>query len=139
MGSDSFKVLAAAPRLCFREQIVEIERPREHRKATLRGPRPLLRRAVPIKLNTVFIRVAEVKCFTDPVIGRAVELDTCPPQALERIGQFRAVWVENRHMKQPRGAARRRRASAALPRVEPDVMMIATGGDEGGLAPVPLH
>ena len=36
-------------------------------------------------------------------------------------------------------AGGRRRGAAAFPGVEPDVMMVAAGGDESGLLPQALH
>src|SRR6476619_3791563 len=114
--------LAATLRLCFREQTVEVEGAREHFKFAVSPPRPLLARAVPIKLDAVLIGIAQVKRFADAVIGRAIELHARTKQALERVGEFRARWVEDRHVIQTGCAARRRRASATFPSVEPDVV-----------------
>lgn len=62
----------AGLRLCFREQTVEVERAREHSKSAIGDPRSLVARTVPVKLDTVFVRIAEIKRFADAVVGRAV-------------------------------------------------------------------
>ena len=132
-------VLATAGNLCFNEQSVEIERARKHFNSAIDSPRPLVARPVPVKLDPVFIGIAQIERFAHAVVRRAIELNTCAEKTLERVGEFRARRVEDRHVIQPGCPVRRRRASAALPRIEPDVMVIATGRDECRLASVALR
>src|ERR1700674_32330 len=73
------------------------------------------------------------------MIGGAVERDVSRGQSSQRIGQRGARRIESREMKQAGAIRRRRRTAGALPRIQPDVMMIATGGNERGLLAGALH
>ena len=55
------------------EQGVEIERARVHREITGCGSGPLIAWAVPVKLDTVLIGIAEVERLTYAVVGGSVE------------------------------------------------------------------
>jgi hypothetical protein len=60
--------LVAASRLCFSEQIVEIERAREHFQCAIGRPRPLFARAIPVKFDAVVVGIAQIKRFAHPVV-----------------------------------------------------------------------
>ena len=59
--------------------------------------------------------------------------------AVQRVGQRRPGRIEDRGVKQPGGARRRRMAAFALPGVEADVVVIAAGRDERRAGAHPLH
>ena len=65
-----------------------------------------------------------------PVVRRAVERDTCADQALKRVSQLRARWIENREMIESSGAWRRRRPAETLPRIQADMVMIPARRNE---------
>ena len=56
----------------------------------------------------------------------------------ERVGERRAGRVEDGEVVEPGRAGRGRRAAFALPGVQPDVVMVAAGRDEGGARAVAL-
>ena len=112
------------------EQVVEIERTREHFHATGSRARPLFARAIPIQFDAVFVWIAEIERFAHAVVGRAVERDTRPDQALKRVSQLRAGWIENREMIESSGAWRRRRPAETLPRIQADMVMIPARRNE---------
>ena len=58
-----------------------------------------------------------------------------PPQ---RVGERRPVGIEDREVEEPRMAGRRRRAAAALPCVQADVVVIAARRDERRVLAHPL-
>src|SRR4051794_16998988 len=115
------------------QQIVKIKPLREHRKLAVGAARPLFLRAVPVKLDAVVVGVAQIKRFADAVVGGTFERNSCGDEPTERVGQRRARGVEDCEMVEARGAGLRRLAATAFPGVEADVMVIATGRDEGGL------
>ena len=73
------------------------------------------------------------------MVGGAVERDAGGHQPAQRVGEVAARRVEDRGVEEPGMAARRRGAAEALPGVEPDVVVVAAGRDEGGLGAVLLH
>jgi len=60
----------------------------EHLDFTLLGSRPLLRRAIPIKLNPVAVRVAQIQGLAYPVIGCSLQGNARLYQPSQRIGQI---------------------------------------------------
>jgi hypothetical protein len=113
-----------------------IEPAREHGKAAVGIARPFLRPSIPIKFDAVLVRIAQVQGLADAVIAGAIEENVCAPHPVQRIGKRGACWIEDRGG----GIARSfpapwRRAAPALPRVQSDVVMIPTGGNERGLVP----
>src|SRR6266540_7112652 len=95
--------------------------------------RPFLLRPVPVKLDSVLIRVCEVERLTHRVIRRAMQRDARLPQAPKCLGQCAAARIANCEMVEPGRSRRRRGTTLRLPRVQPDVMVVAARGDEGGL------
>jgi hypothetical protein len=57
----------------FGKQRVEIERAGKHAERPIDGPWPLLARTIPVEFNAVVIGIAQVKGFTDSVVGSAIE------------------------------------------------------------------
>ena len=56
----------------------------------------------------------------------------------QRVGERGPVGIEDREVEETRVAGRRRRAAAALPRVQADVVVIVARGDEGRVLAHPL-
>src|SRR6185295_12209220 len=61
--------------VCQSEQALQVQTPSEHRQLTLGRARPLPVGTIPIQLDAVAIRVAQVERFADAVVGSAVQLD----------------------------------------------------------------
>src|SRR5687767_1777668 len=89
--------------------------------------RPLVLRTVPIELDAVLVRIAQIERLADAVIGRAVELDAGRDKAAQSIRERSPRRIEDRGVIEPGRAARGRRAALALPGVERDVVVIAPG------------
>lgn len=68
-----------------------------------------------------------------------IQRDARTDQSAQRIGKARARGVQDRHVVQPRRSWRRRRPAFALPRVQPDVMVITSRREKGRLRPVSLR
>ena len=79
------------------------------------------------------------KRFADAVIAGAIELDSRLNHPIQRIGQRRAGRIENRGVKQPGGARRRRMAAFAFPGVQSDMVVIAAGRNERRAGTHSLH
>ena len=58
--------------------------------------------------------------------------------SLERVRQGSPIGVANRQVIEAGAARRRRRASFALPGIQPNVVVVPTGGHERRLGPQPL-
>ena len=111
---------------------------REHRKPADRIARPLPGRTIPIKLDSIFVRIAQIKRLAHAVIRGAIERDSRGDQAPQRIRQRGAGRIKNRDVKQSRAAGRRRQAAFALPRVQADMMVVAARREECRLRSVTL-
>ena len=109
---------------CFRKQAVEIEGMRKHVQCSIRSARPRIARPIPVKLDAVFVGIAQVKRFAHAVIRGAIEGNAGPLHAHQRIGQFRPRGIKNRGVKKPRASRWRRRTAQAFPRIQAEVMMI---------------
>src|SRR5215471_9510173 len=105
------------------EQRDQIERRGKHRKLAVRIARPLLARAIPIKLDAVVIRIAQIERFAHAVIGSALERNLGRHQTPQRVGECGAARIEHGQMIEPGAARRRWIAAAAFPGIEPDVMV----------------
>ena len=70
------------------------------------------------------------------MIGSAIQSDTGADDSLESVRQLGPSGVKNCHMVKPSAAGGGRRAAETFPGVEPEVVVIASGRDEGGAAPV---
>src|SRR5665213_288508 len=121
------------------QQILQIEAMREHRERSVRCPRPLFFRPVPIKLDAVLVGIAQVKRLADAVVAGAVKRNAGADHAMERIRQRGPARIEDGGVIEPRRSRRRRTAAFALPGVQADVVMIAAGRNEGRLQTPALH
>lgn len=112
------------------KQAIEVEWPRIHGETSVRHPRPLLRRSIPIELDTILIGISQIQSFADAVIGCAVENDTRRGDATKRVGKLGPGWIQDGEMVQARGSGGRRRAPTTFPGIQPNVVVIAAGRDE---------
>ena len=142
----AFLLPSAAQQVCARRAVIRlaaaIPGPAaavDHGERAVGIPRPFLLRPVPVELDAVLVRIAEIERFADAVVARAVELDAGLDQPAERIGERGARRVEDGDVVEPGRAGGRRRAAFALPGVQADVVMIAAGRDEGGARAVALR
>ena len=103
------------------------------------APRPSFLGAIPIELDAVLVGIAQIERFRDPVVAGAVERDAGRDQPAQRIGELGPRRIEDGEMVEAGRAGRRRLPAGALPGVQPDMVMIAAGRDEGRLRPVALH
>lgn len=100
---------------------------------------PEIPRSIPVKFDSVFVRIAQVERLAYTVITRAIERDSSRHQPPQRITERRTRGIQNREMKQTRAARRRRCSTGTFPRVETDMMMISASRDECRLRPEALH
>jgi hypothetical protein len=89
-------------------------------------------REIPVEFNAITIRVAEVECLADTVIGCAVEPNFRSDKTIKGAGEFGSCRVENCEVKQARCARGWRLTAKALPGVDADVMMIAASRKKRG-------
>ena len=68
------------------EQFFKVKGRGDHGKLTLRCARPLRFRAVPVKLDTIAVRVAEIERLADAMIGSAFERNVGENQATKGVG-----------------------------------------------------
>src|ERR1051326_7931428 len=101
--------------------------------------RPLGLRPVAVEFDAVLVGIAQIERLADAVVAGAVELDAGGQHAMQRIGQRGTVGIEDSGVKQAGRAGRRWMAALAFPGIEPDVVMIAAGGNESRLIAVALH
>jgi hypothetical protein len=139
---DSFKIgghRALLYRVCIAEESIQIQGPCIHYDRTIGIVRPFVFRAIPVKLQPVLIGIAEVKCFTHPVITRAFEWNLGCKQPAERVAEPRSIGIKNSNVKQTRAAGRRWRTAETFPRVQSDVMMISPSRNKRCFCPPALH
>lgn len=106
------------------QEIFQVQRLGIHGQSAVGGEGPGRLGFVPIKLNAVLIRIAEIKSFADSVIRCPLEGNACPDQSLQGIGKFGPGGIKDGEMKEPRSPGGGGMTSLALPRIESDVMMI---------------
>src|SRR6185503_13227562 len=116
--------------LAFAQQRLQIQPPREHCELTVGGARPLRLRPVPVQLDAVLVGIAKVERLADAMVRGAVERNAGLQHSSKRVGELRSRRIENRRVIETGGARRRRRAAKTLPRVQPDVVVIAAGGQK---------
>jgi hypothetical protein len=80
----------------------------------------------------------QIQSLTNAVIRCAVEWDSRVDQSSQGDGEICACGVKDCKVVETSRAGRRWGTTAAFPGVEPDVMMVASGGKKGGLVTVPL-
>jgi hypothetical protein len=103
--------LTRGPLLGFCQECLHVERLREHPERAVLVSRPLLPRPVPVELEAVAVRIAEVEGFGDAVVGGAVEPDPSFDEPAERVGEALAIRVPDRGVVEA-GVTGRRRSAA---------------------------
>src|SRR6202167_2409413 len=126
-------------RLGSGEKRHEIEMPGVHGKLSVGRARPDFAGPVPVKLDAVFIGIAQIECFADALIGSAVERTFGFDQPAQRIAQSGPRRVKDREMIKAGRSLWRRRPTAAFPGAEPNVMMITAGRNKCRLPAEPLR
>src|SRR5882724_3197964 len=109
------------------KQPIEIKRPCKHLELAFRVPWPLFFRSIPIQLDAISVRIAQIKRFTDAMVGCAFEWNVCFHQSLKRVSEFSACRIEDCQMIQTGMALRRGRTARAFPRVQADMMVVTAG------------
>jgi hypothetical protein len=77
------------------KEIVEIERAREHGKATVWIARPIRRLPIPIKFHAVLVEIAQVQCLADAMVASGIETNARAAQPVQRIGKRCARGIED--------------------------------------------
>ena len=76
---------------------------------------------------------AEYERFADSMVTRSVERNMHIEDAAQSVGEFCPGGIDDQRDGTSRYSRRRWRSAQALPRVEPDVVMVVTGGQKGRL------
>ncbi len=112
------------------EQAREVERLSAERDRPV-AARPLAGVPVPGQLDPVEIWIVQIDGLVGAVIRRPVDRPAMIEQAFERDGQIFARRIVDGEMVQASRAGGGEWPVLALPGVEPDVVVVATGGEEG--------
>src|SRR6266536_1030768 len=115
------------------QQGLEVEGVGGHPQLAVGPARPLLPGAVAVELDAVAVGVVEVDRLAHPVVGGARDARARLEDPAQGVGQAPAVGIEDGVVVKPGAAGGRRGSVPALPGVEAKVMVIAAGGEEGGL------
>ena len=99
---------------------------------------PALPWPIPVGLDPVPVGIPKIEGFADPMIGGPLQGNTVPSQTTEGPGQIFPPGIPESHMVEARGPGWRGSAPFRLPGVQPDVVVIAPGAEEGGPPAVPL-
>lgn len=91
-------------------------------------------RTVPIKFHPVLIRITQVQGLAHSMVCDTLERDLVLHQTGISTSQVPPLRVQNRKVVETATANRCRRTLCTLPGVEPDVVMVSTGGEKGGRA-----
>src|SRR3989449_1142543 len=118
------------------QQALEIQRPRRHGDGAVGGPGPFALWSVAVQLDAVAVGVPQVDRFADAVVGCSFERHSGIEHAAHSPGEGLAVRVENREVVQTRRAPGRCGGPTPRPRVEPDVVMVASRREKHGVPPV---
>ena len=121
------------------QQAIEVEWPSEHRQRAFGRAGPLFFGSIPIKLYSISVRIAQIKRFTDSVIGGTFQWNFCLDETAQGVGEFLPRWIKNRQMIKTRRARRWWRPTGAFPRVQTDVMVIASSREKRCFLSVPLR
>jgi hypothetical protein len=119
------------------EQPFQIQRPGVHHNLAGRSTRPFASRPIAVQLHAVLVGVGQIKRLADAVIGRTLQGNTGALEPLKGIGKRGTRGIPDGHVVQPRASLGRRRSSPAFPRIQRDVMVVASGADECGARPIP--
>ena len=121
------------------QQGPEIEPLRRHLQRTVGISRPLAARPIPVELEAVAIRVAQIERLADAVIAGAVERHRGVAKPAQRVAERGPIRVADRKVIETGRPRRGRSAALALPGVQADVVVIAAGAQEGGRLSHPLR
>ena len=119
--------------LSFGQQRIQIKWVCIHVELTIRSHWPLVLGTVPIQLHAILVRIAKIKRLADAVVSGSIKVDARMLKAQQRIRQISTRRVKNGQMIEPRASGRRRFATQTFPRVEADMVVIATGGNKCSL------
>src|SRR5258706_14266260 len=97
------------------KQRLKMEWARKHREPACRIARPCCFRAVPIQLDAVAVRIAQVERLAHAVIARAFERNPGGRETPQRIRERRARGIKDRQMIKPGGSVRRWLPAGAVP------------------------
>jgi hypothetical protein len=114
------------------QEPLKLQRPRIHRQATLRVHRPLLPRTIPVELDAVLIRIAQIERLAYSVIRRPIQPHLRVDQAIERITQRCTRRVYQRQVIEPGCSWSRMRSAQTFPGIQPNVMVVSARRDECG-------
>ena len=95
--------------------------------------KPKFSRAVPVQFDPILIGIAEIQGFAHSMGNRSVDRDPGRFQAPEGVAQPAPLCVHDSEMEKPGRVLRRRRAVAALPRIDAYIVVVAFVGEERGL------
>jgi hypothetical protein len=114
------------------QQRGEIETLGGHLERSVGVARPFGARPVAVELQSVAVRIAEVEGLAHAVVACAVELNASRAQPAKRVTERGPIGVADGEVIQPGGPWRRRPAALAFPGIQPDVMVVSPGAQEGG-------
>ena len=117
---------------------VEIERLGHHLERAIGASWPVPLWAIPVELDTIPIGVAQIEGFAHAVVAGAFEWNACLIEPKQRRAERRAIRIPDRQVIQTGRSSCGWLAAAALPCVETDVMVVATGAEKRRAAPHPL-
>jgi hypothetical protein len=118
--------------LCLCQQTIDIEGFGEDLQLPIWKTRPLFPGTIPTELNAILVGITQVKRFTHPMIGGAIELDTGADHAPEGIAQVGTSRIKNGNMIKTSRSRWWRGTLSAFPSIKTDVMMIAPGRNKSG-------
>jgi len=99
----------------------------------------MLARPVAVELDAIPVGVAKVERLADAVVRRTLQLNAGALEPAQGVPEQGAGRIEDRHVIKSGRAGRRRTAAEALPRVEPEMVVVAAGRDERRLRPETLR
>src|ERR1043166_599589 len=122
------------------EQRVEVERVgHAELDAALRCLGPFFGGPVPGQLEPDAVRIGEVDRDAHPVIRSALNRNPRGEHPMHRSREIGPGWIADGDVVEPGVPVRRRVRPAALPGVEPQVVVVITRGDERGAVAIPSH
>jgi hypothetical protein len=121
------------------QQPAQIQRSRHHCEPTIRQPRPLLHRTIPIKLHAIPIRITQIQRLAHAMIGCSLEPHSRIDQPLQSIRQLPPRRIHNRQMIKPSRSRSRRRPTRTLPRIQPNMVVIPARGKKHSRVSIPLR
>ena len=131
-------MLSKIERSAFVKKGVQVQSLCDHGEGSSGAPRPLFSRAIPIKLESVAVWIAQIDRFADPMVGCTIDADPMREETTQGVCKVRPRRIEDRCVIKTRGAKRSGRSAETFPRVETDVVVITVGGQKRGVPVVTL-